>query len=286
MKDLRLLESVLAVAVWFTDWGIYLIFCSILLFYPDLLGQLALLEDHPNQIVYLIFACIVLRFGLKRWHQQLVEHNHRKASQDWAASQSWSYTPGEDRKLYEHYGFLYGIPGYAMRSLSSGKRFPCALNVLEGKWQEYTAKGFTYYSRRVRRLRRRNRMRTKVSHYYLAIALIQVNHHFPKLYVRPVSWLDPLVAFMGLSGDNKQQTLTVRKSNIRYQIFSFNQQFTQQFLNAAGVEEMLGAKPIRFEVDRNVLAIYQEGRLQPETLQSKLEQLHQIYQLIPEQWKR
>lgn len=285
MKRLRLLELVLEVSVWLTEWGVYLVVCGVSLAHPSVLEQIGLLfEQHPYAMAGVIASWVVLHLSLKGWHRHIAERNRQEAYQQWAKTHHWTYNPRENRQLYRHYAFLYGIPGYAVRFFSSQQRFPCMIDVLEGTWRGYPAQGFTYYSRKVSHRRSGKSTHTQVSHYYLAITLIQVPYHFPKVYLRPAHWSDKLMKLMNWHPENSHLSFEVKTPKNCYQIQTSNLQFAHQFFHSEMVAFL--DEKMRLEVDRNVLVLYQEGRLQPQTIEANLECLHHLYQLIPPQWKR
>lgn len=291
MKSHYLLETVLAVVEWFLAWGLYLIFTGLLivdnLFLESVWWQQVSqsLNHHPELMVGLMIGWFVLYLGAQVWHGRISEHNRRIAYQQWANQHHWSYSPGDHPELYQRYGFLYGIPGYRVRSSSLQNAH--IIDALTGKWRGYTAKALTYHSSKTTSHNRGGRSRSQVTHYYLAITLIEVDHHFPKVYIRPADWSDQVAKFLGLKPEEPGEVvLRTKNPGTRYCILTSNQQFAQQFLQLELIELAFQRGVLKFEIDRNVLAIYQTGRLKPAAVEANLECLHQIYQRISPQWKR
>ncbi|MGA1411526.1 MAG: hypothetical protein ACO37W_17545 [Prochlorotrichaceae cyanobacterium] len=251
------------------------------------------LENRPFIIAVVLGIWVVIFSGAKLWQRQLQKEKRQSIYQGWAHAHGWNYSPAENKDLWRCYGFLYGMPGYAVRSSSDQKQYPCVIDVLAGQWQNYEVKAFTYYSRSVRRVRSGKSHRTKVSHYYLGMTLLHVKGDFPKLYLRPFHWSDHLAKFLGVKnppGNLFHKTVKIKgqgqRSQQTYQIVTANLTFADQFLQTTMLDGRVKHEKVHFEIDRDVLVVYQEGALQPETIEANLEFLHQIHQQIRAQSDR
>lgn len=302
MKTRRLQVTLLSAAVWLTSWGLGLTGLVLVSISPTQLAIANYLEasptaqwfaDRPVMIVSLIASWLIMHNGLRLWQRLELERDRQNTYQAWGDRWSWVYHPEESKELWRQYGYLHGIPGYAVRSASEHKRYPCVIHALAGQWRDDEAKGFTYYSKQQRRVRSGKSTRIKVTHYYLAVTLIHVDARFPKLYLRRLDWSDRMVQWLKLQ--RSQPNLFVktfereyrgRRQKTTYRIETADRIFAEQFLSSSMVECLMSRGQVRFEIDRDTLVLYQQGRLNPETLEANLEFLHRIFQHIPRQWKR
>jgi len=302
MNKLHFYKTWLTIAVWLTSWGLGLMGLAVLLIPP---AQQAIarylaepsilerLEDQPVLVLAGLASWLMIHNGLKHWQQRHVERDRRATYQAWADRWGWAYHPEENQDRWREYGYLHGIPGYAVRAASVGKRYPCAIHTLAGPWRNHSAQAFTYYSKSVRRVRSGKSTRTKVTHYYLAVTLIHVDGHFPKLYLRRLDWSDHLVKFLKLQRPQPhifwktfEHQQRGKRQKTTYRIETANAIFAEQVLHSRMIDHLLKQGDVRFEVDRDVLVLYQSGRLKADTLEANLDFLHQAWQLIPPQWRR
>ncbi|NEO87966.1 MAG: hypothetical protein F6J87_27465 [Spirulina sp. SIO3F2] len=303
-------------------WGTLLLINSTLLllyigsiivptFYSDsLLGQwfeTVQWEDLPlseEQTVALVFTIAIVYLLLKNAHHAVVERDRRKLYQQWAEQHHWLYDPQKDQALYRKYRFLLGIPGYY--ASSSPNTDICAVHRFQRRWRNYIAVAYTHYVRTRKVSSSGKSRRTTVTHSYLGVTLIHTQSNFPKLYISPTHWSDPIFAFISqlfelvfchlgfnFSEPSWQEFIqplnhsSNGKQHIKkYQVETGNPDFIQQFFHPKMLK-YLSTLPrgLRFEIDRDILVIYQEGRLNLDTIQVNLNHLHRIYQLIPERWK-
>lgn len=96
----------------------------------------------------------------------------------------------------------------------------------------YSAKAFTYHSQSSFAVDRGGRKQPKSSYYYLAIALIEVDRRFPKMYIRPTHCSDKLADFLRFNQADENLVLKTEKCGTHYRILTSNQLFAQQLLGS------------------------------------------------------
>lgn len=301
MKTRRLKVTLLSAAVWLTSWGLWLTSLAaisirqtqqVIVTYLEESPTAQWFEDRPFMIAGLIASWLLIHNVLRLWQRLELERDRRDLYQAWGDRWNWVYHPKESKDLWRQYGYLHGIPGYAVRAASEHKRYPCVIHALAGQWRDYEAKGFTYYSQQRRRVRSSKSTHVKVTHYYLAVTLIHVDAHFPKLYLRRLHWSGRVARWLKLW--RSQSNIFVktlerehrgRRQQTLYRVEAADRIFAEQFLSSSMMDCLMSQGQVRFEIDRDTLVLYQQGRLNAATLEANLEFLHRVFQHIPRQWK-
>ena len=200
-----------------------------------------------------------------RHHQQ--EQKRHQAHEQWAAEQlGWTYLPGSNRELYRHHRFLAPLRQRTHRA----NTIVVATDVFEGRWDTYEAKAFTVdYQTTVNT----GLYGIGITHDYLGVVLIHVPREFPYLSIRPAGLL---------------HTIGLHRNPLRFESRVFNRkfvvqytdkQFAQHFCHTAMMQYFLHSPRIRFEVNQDVLVIYQRGKLKLNQIEPCLERLHRIYKI-------
>jgi hypothetical protein len=192
------------------------------------------------------------------WFGHREEQERHQVYQNWAAEHpGWMYRADDDRKLYRRYKFL--------ESLKKG--FACATDVLEGKWRNYNSTAFTFrYA-----VFGHNGIGSELKVYYLGVILIDVpDVFFPHLSIQPaglwhkLGWhRNPIV----LQSEEVDQKCVVKTKD---------SQFAEDCLDETVMQYFSRSPEIGLEVNQNVLALYQPGRLQVDNIEPCLELLSHI----------
>lgn len=297
MNHFHPLATTLWLAKWLTSLGVYLAFVGMITYEPTKKTLITWIETHPISIICLLVSMVWAHHIFEYWERSVKEKNRRVSSQEWAHRYRWNYTPHEDRALFHHYRFLYGIPGYAVYKpkRDQRRRYPCATHTLRRRWKTHQAIAFTQYSRSMRRRSSRNKTQS-TQHSYLAITILETQKNFPKLFIRPQHWSDHFFRLFTSSAEKlidtqqykplSSQKFVVHSSETKkqkkYWAETRNPEFSEEFLHEDMKQKLSELPPkMTFEIDKGVLVLFQEGKLNLETLHENLDYLDEIYQLIP-----
>ena len=186
------------------------------------------------------------------------EQERRQAYQNWAAKHSeWMYRDLMDRKLYQRYKFLKSL------QLGFGTY---AIDVFEGQWSNYISKAFTVrYAVIIH-----NGIGPQVQIYHRSVVLIHAPSTLPSLSIRPAGLLHRL----GLHRSSVASQS--REFDQRFVVQTTDPEFADDCLSETVMQYFLRSAQIELEVNQDVLALYQEGRLQVDSIEPCLKLLSGI----------
>lgn len=215
---------------------------------------------------YLIIGIGLVVLIVSLYLTQCREQERRQVYQNWAAEHRWTYCAERDRELYHRYQFLKPL-------CRGSNRY--AVHVLEGYWCGYPAKAFTFhYQTYSSSSHGQYGSSTTTTHNYLSVVLIHTQKSLPALAIRPAGLLHKIKNFLNLN-PLVFQSLAFTEMFV---VDAGNKQFAQDFCDQAMMEYFLQRPGLHFEINQNVLVIYQRGRLIVDSIESCLRSLNEIHQ--------
>jgi hypothetical protein len=236
-----------------------------------------------------ILIIIVLIITLIRWCiEQHLESGRQEAFSVWAKLNNWSYDCHRDRKTYHRYSFLN-------RLRKGSNRY--AQDILRGTWDEYRAEIFNFhYETKTRHTVYGSGSShsysypyttssygpittTETNHYYIGVALIQIERSFPELQIFPQSFFGRIGSALGFGGIRFES----KEFSKNFTVLCADKNFAYSFCQPQMIDYLLNNPNTWLEIEENILAIYKiDEKITPSELQSFLTKLHNLRQLMPE----
>lgn len=186
----------------------------------------------------------------------------REAYQNWAAKHpGWTYHDNYNRLLYLRYQFLEALQlGYDRH----------ADGVFEGQWRNYISKAFTFCYAVRSNYCMGSMVGTHVHRYYRSVVLIHAHRTLPRLLIRRAE----LLHMIGLHRNPVESQS--KEFDRKFVIQTTDPKFAGDSLNERMMRYFLQSQEIGLEANQDVLALYQEGKLQVDSIEPCLEFLSDI----------
>ncbi|TAH36801.1 MAG: hypothetical protein EYC70_07370 [Planctomycetota bacterium] len=187
------------------------------------------------------------------------EQARREAFRRWAAARGWSYRPGKDRAWAARHAFLE-------RLRQGGNRY--AFDLLEGPWNGGRATAFSFHYE--------TSDGKHTCHHHLNVVTVALERPFPELLLAPEGFLERF--FQALSDDIDFESVEFSRA---FRVRSRNKRFAYDFCHPRMMEYLLAHRDVALEVDGDVLALLDGGKLALRDVEGKLERVDAIRALIP-----
>lgn len=213
-------------------------------------------------LIFIGFAALV---GVLVYFGYLAEKKRREALQLVAAKFGFSFSHEKDHGFARRFDFLNHLDDGSNRY---------AYNIMSGEVDGRSAHIFDYH---YETYSRDSKGRRQTNHHYFSIFTLQLPCDFPELVVKPEGFFSKVGAVLGFD-DIDFESVEFSK---RYDVRSSDKKFAYDFCNAQMIDYLLRQQKLIIEVEANVLSLTFKGRLKPELIRSRYEQLLQIRSLMP-----
>lgn len=212
---------------------------------------------------------IVIVFIVCLLYEWWCNKKRREAFQKWADIYHWQYDFRESSELYKHYSFLSKL-------CQGSNRY--AFDYLYGQWKGYDTEAFNFHYETYSYSSNSNGGSSRTTHHhYLGVVLIPLKSYFPKLVIHSRGiWgkVFNIFEFGVIELDSVE-------FNQRFKVYCQDKKFSYDFCHTRMMGYLLAYGDIKLELSGCILAIYQEGIMQPEELEIHLTKLCQIRKLMP-----
>lgn len=215
-------------------------------------------------IVLFIIVVLAAVAGLGYWGWK-AEQERRRKFEEWARRQGWSYSHERDRAMYQRFAFLN-------RLRQGSDRY--TFDVLEGTWEGRTAQAFNFHFSTTSS----NGKTTQTHHHHLGVVMLRIERAFPEVAVHPESFLHRFGQAFG-RGDIDFESAEFSR---RFEVRSKDKKLAYDFCNSGMIEYLLQHPRTALELEANVLAVFQNGRLGAEDLGPHLHHLAAIRERMPD----
>jgi hypothetical protein len=204
---------------------------------------------------------LLVAFGYFYWKK---EQERREKFRAWARTNQWTFRHERSKSLAREFMFLD-------RLCQGHSRY--AFNILEGEWEGRKSKAFTYHYA----VTSHNGKSTTTTHHHFGVVLIQIERDFPELQIHPESIFHKIGQFLGRSDVDLESVEFSKKFEVRCQ----DKKLAYDFCNTGMMEYLLEHPTTAIEMDGDVLAVFDSGRLEPHELEPYLNHLTQIRGHMP-----
>ncbi len=209
-----------------------------------------------------VFVALMVFLGWLAWK---AEQERRRRFRAWAEDHGWTYSHEKDKAVYQRYAFLN-------RLRQGHDRY--AFNVLRGTWEGRPAQAFDFHFATTSS----NGKTTTTHHHYLGVVMVRIERPFPEVAVHPESFLHRIGQALGRSDVDFESAEFSR----RFEVRSGDKKLAYDFCNSAMIEYLLRHPRTALELEADVLAVYDSGKLKVEELRGHLQHLVEIRQRMPE----
>jgi len=141
-----------------------------------------------------------------------------------------------------------------------------AVDVIEGKWGNYNSKAFTFrYA-----VLSHNGIGSEAKIYYLSVILIHAHDVFSHLQIERARLWHKIGLHRNPIMPQSQEF------DQKFVVKTKNSQFAENCLNETMMQTFLQSPQIKLEVNQEVLALFQDGKLQVDSIEPRLEFLSEI----------
>ncbi|MDP6929212.1 MAG: hypothetical protein QF412_05875 [Planctomycetota bacterium] len=195
-----------------------------------------------------------------------LEQKRREKWTAWAKQNGWSYDHRKDREVSRRLAFL--------DKLNQGSN-RYAMHRLQGEWKNRPAEAFTFH---YETHSTDSKGRRKTHHHHVGVVLLRIEKVFPELTIAPEGFLSKIAQAVGYDDIDFESIEFSKKFVVR----SEDKKFAYDFCHTRMMEYLLQNPRTTLELDRDILAIYDGNRLEPEEIEPYLDQLHTIREWMPD----
>lgn len=195
----------------------------------------------------------------------LNDKKRRQAMLDLAARLGLQFDPEKDRGLAEHYNFLNKLRAGSNRYV---------FNKFSGNYQGHDVSAFDYHFETHSTDSKGHR---QTHHHYSSCFVLHLPRSFPELVIGREGFLSKIAQALGYDDIDFESHEFSRKFCVR----SSDKKFAYDVCNARMMEYLLANDDLTIEIDRNVLALTFDARLDPTRIEPTLNRLVALRSLLP-----
>jgi len=214
-------------------------------------------------LIFIAGAALVAVFA---YLGHMAEKKRREALRLLAARLGLSYDHRRNRGMASRYRFL--------NEMNKGdSRF--AFNILSGAYSNFpvTVFDFHYATHSTD-----SKGRRKTHHHYLNYVILEQEKSFPELRIYPEGLFSKLGQMLGFD-DIDFESVEFSKA---FAVRSKDKKFAYAICHTGMMEHFLRNRDLKFEIEGSTVALIYQGRIRPEEVERKLNELVEIRNLFPE----
>jgi hypothetical protein len=214
----------------------------------------------------LLFVAGAVLVAVFAYLSHLAEKKRREALRQVAARLGLSYAHTRNREMASRYRFL--------NEMNQGdSRY--AFNVLTGAFSGFpvTVFDFHYATHSTD-----SKGRRQTHHHYLNYAILEQEKSFPELRIYPEGLFSKLGQMLGFD-DIDFESVEFSKA---FAVRSKDKKFAYAICHTGLMEHFLRNRELKLEIEGTIVALVFQGRIRPESVEHKLNELIEIRNLFPE----
>lgn len=213
-------------------------------------------------LIILLVIGVVVCLGVLGY---LAEKRRREAFAVVARELGLRYTPGKDRGLARRFDFLDKLRQGSSRY---------AFNIVSGSYRGQEVMAFDYH---YATHSTDSKGRRTTQHHYFSFFMLFHERQFPELRIYPEGFLSKFGQMLGFD-DIDFESVEFSKA---FCVRSKDKKFAYDICHTRMMDYLLRHRGMSLELERDVVAMGMDRRMEPDQLRGKLDQLIEIRELFP-----